>query len=40
MAPNAERLRGLFARFNETGELDFTEVHRDIELHELATTHG
>jgi ketosteroid isomerase-like protein len=34
VASNVERLRGLFARFNETGELDFTGVHRDVELHD------
>ena len=31
---NVERLRGLFTRFNETGELDFTQAHRDVELHD------
>jgi ketosteroid isomerase-like protein len=34
VASNVERLRGLFARFNETGELDFTRVHPDVELHD------
>jgi ketosteroid isomerase-like protein len=34
VASNVERIRGLFARFNETGELDFTGVHPDVELHD------
>jgi ketosteroid isomerase-like protein len=31
---NVERLQGLFARFNETGELDFSAAHADMELHD------
>jgi ketosteroid isomerase-like protein len=31
---NLERLRELFARFNETGELDFTRVSPNVELHD------
>lgn len=34
MASNVERLQGLFARFNETGELDFSLVDPDVELHD------
>ena len=34
MTSNIERLRVLFARFNETGELDFTGAHPDVELHD------
>jgi ketosteroid isomerase-like protein len=34
VASNVERLEGLFARFNKTGELDFTGVHPDVELHD------
>ena len=34
MVSNVERLRGLFARFNETGELDFTGVDPEVELHD------
>jgi uncharacterized protein len=34
VASNVERLQGLFARFNETGELDFSAAHADIELHD------
>jgi ketosteroid isomerase-like protein len=34
VASNVEWLRGLFARFNETGELDFTGIHTDVELHD------
>jgi ketosteroid isomerase-like protein len=34
VASNVERLRELFARFNETGELDFTGVDAGIELHD------
>ena len=33
VASNVERVRALLARFNETGELDFAEVHPDVELH-------
>jgi ketosteroid isomerase-like protein len=32
-ASNAELLRELFDRFNETGELDFARVAREVELH-------
>src|SRR5436190_22330844 len=31
---NVERLQGLFARFNEAGDLDVTGVHPDAELHD------
>jgi uncharacterized protein len=31
---NIERLRVLFKRFNETGELDFSAAHPDVELHD------
>jgi len=34
MSSNVERLRALFARFNETGELDFSVAHPDLELHD------
>jgi ketosteroid isomerase-like protein len=34
VASNVERLRGLFARFNDTGELDFAAAHPDLELHD------
>lgn len=34
MASNVDRLRELFARFNETGELDSHGVHLDVELHD------
>jgi ketosteroid isomerase-like protein len=34
VASNVERLRALFARFNESGELDFTQVSPDVELHD------
>ena len=34
MASNVERLQALFTRFNETGELDFTAAHADVELHD------
>jgi ketosteroid isomerase-like protein len=34
VASNVERLQGLFATFNETGELDFSAAHADIELHD------
>src|SRR5215212_1699375 len=34
MSSNVERLRALLARFNETGELDFTVAHPDLELHD------
>jgi ketosteroid isomerase-like protein len=34
VASNVERVQGLFARFNETGELDLTGVHPDAELHD------
>lgn len=34
MAPSVDRLRALLERFNETGELDFTRVHPDAELHD------
>jgi ketosteroid isomerase-like protein len=30
---NVECLQELFARFNESGELDFTRVHPDVEIH-------
>jgi len=33
MPSNVERLRGLFTRFNETGELDLTGVHPEVEIH-------
>ena len=33
MTPNAETLRRLFERFNETGELDFSVTHPEVELH-------
>jgi ketosteroid isomerase-like protein len=31
---NVERVRTLFARFNETGELDFSLAHPEVELHD------
>jgi uncharacterized protein len=34
VASNVERVQGLFTRFNETGELDFSAVHADVELHD------
>jgi ketosteroid isomerase-like protein len=34
VASNVDWVRGLFARFNETGELDFTAVDPDVELHD------
>jgi ketosteroid isomerase-like protein len=34
VASNVERLQGLFTRFNETGELDFSAAHPDIELYD------
>ena len=34
VASNVELLRELFARFNETGDMDFSRVHRDVELHD------
>ena len=34
MVSNVERLQRLFARFNETGTLDFTGVHPEVELHD------
>ncbi len=34
MTSNIEQLRALFERFNETGELDFTAAHPDVELHD------
>lgn len=34
MTSNVERLRALFAHFNETGELDFSAAHPDLELHD------
>ena len=33
MASNVERVRGLYARFNETGALDTSRMHPDFELH-------
>ena len=33
MASNVEQVRALFARFNETGELDPTRLDQEIELH-------
>ena len=30
---NVDCLQELFARFNESGELDFTSVHPDVEIH-------
>jgi ketosteroid isomerase-like protein len=34
MASNAELLEELFARFNETGEFDFSRVDPEVELHD------
>jgi uncharacterized protein len=34
VASNVEQVRGVFARFNESGELDFSQVHGDVELHD------
>jgi hypothetical protein len=34
VASNVERLRALLERFNEAGEVDFTHVHPDAELHD------
>ena len=34
MASNVELLREVFARFNRNGELDFSAVHPDVELHD------
>ena len=34
MASNVERVRALSERFNETGEVDFTRIHPDAELHD------
>lgn len=34
VATNVERVEEIFARFNETGELDFTAVDAEIELHD------
>lgn len=33
MEPNVELLRALFDRFNETGELDFSAIDPEVELH-------
>jgi hypothetical protein len=34
MTSNIERLQAVFERFYETGELDFTAAHPDLELHD------
>jgi ketosteroid isomerase-like protein len=33
MVSNVELMKGLFARFNETGEIDFSQVDPEVELH-------